>query len=212
MHLAIPFCISRSSIIHGAIQKVRLFSWILCQLSLFRWSNFDLELIYFALSMNTSSYSTKASGTYNRWKVKFVLKTKMTETSIQRRLWRNILQRGLMVPIGIYSRSLLFEGNASLKCVYSGLTPLSIVFQSYHDGVWLLQWAQCGLGGSHFYTYNSGFPCAFICLSFMLMAVDFNRSQKGYSVHVFSLYYIVIDLEAGQYFVGRFQNLDCMHY
>ena len=69
----------------------------------------------------------------------------------------------------IHSRSLLFEGNASLKCVYSGLTPLSAVFQTYHDGVWLLQGAQCGLGGSHFYTYNSGFPCAFICLSFMLM-------------------------------------------
>ena len=27
------------------------------------------------------------------------------------------------------------------------------------------------LGGSHFYTYNSGFPCAFICLSFMSLAV-----------------------------------------
>ena len=63
-----------------------------------------------------------------------------------------------------------------------------------------------------FYTYNSGFPCAFICLSFMLMAVDFSRTQKGYSVHVFNLYYIVIDLVAGQYFVGKFQNLDYMHY
>ena len=41
----------------------------------------------------------------------------------------------------------------------------------------------------------------------MLMAVDFSRTQKGYSVHVFNLYYIVIDLEAGQYFFGRFQNL-----
>ena len=29
---------------------------------------------------------------------------------------------------------------------------------------------------------------------------------------MFSLYYIVIGLEAGQYFVGRFQNLDYMHY
>ena len=29
---------------------------------------------------------------------------------------------------------------------------------------------------------------------------------------MFSLYYIVTDLEAGQYFVGRFQNLDYMHY
>ena len=44
------------------------------------------------------------------------------------------------------------------------------------------------------------------------MAVDFSRTQKGYSVHVFSLYYIVIDLVAGQYFVGRYQNLDYMHY
>ena len=68
------------------------------------------------------------------------------------------------------------------------------------------------LGGSHFYTCNSGFPCAFICLSLMLMAVDFSPTQKGYSAHVFSLYYIVIELEAGQYFVGRFQNLDYMHY
>ena len=46
----------------------------------------------------------------------------------------------------------------------------------------------------------------------MLMAVDFSRIQKGYSVHVSNLYYIIIDLEAGQYFVGRFQNLDYMPY
>ena len=46
----------------------------------------------------------------------------------------------------------------------------------------------------------------------MLVAVDFSRTQKGYSVHVFNLYYIVIDLEAGQCFFGRFQNLDYMHY
>ena len=136
----------------------------------------------------------------------------MTKISIQRRLWRNFIQRGLVVPIFIHSRSLLSEGNASLKCVYSGLTPLSTVFQSYHDSVWLLQGAQCGLGGSHFYTYNSGFLCAFMCLPFMLMAVDFSRTQSGYSVHVFSLYYIVTDLETGQYFVDRFQNLDYMYY
>ena len=125
----------------------------------------------------------------------------MTKTSIQRRLWRNFIQCGLMVPIFIHSGSLLFEGNASLKCVYSGLTPLSTVFQSYRDGVWLLQGAQCSLVVSHFCTYNSGFPCAFICLSFMLTVVDFSRTQTGYSVHVFNLYYIVIDLEAGKYFV-----------
>ena len=53
-----------------------------------------------------------------------------------------LLPFGLLV---IHSNTLLFEGNASLKCVYSGLTPLSTVFQSYHDGVWLLQGAQCGL-------------------------------------------------------------------
>ena len=46
----------------------------------------------------------------------------------------------------------------------------------------------------------------------MLMAVDFSRTQKSYSVHVFSQYYIVTELEVGQYFVGRFQNLDYMHY
>ena len=164
------------AIIRGAIQKGRLFSWIFCQISPFRWSDFDLELIYFALSMNTSSYGPITLGTYNRWKVEFVLKTKMIKASIQRRLWQNFIGRGLVVPIFIQSRSLLFEGHVSLKCVYFGLTPLSPVFQSYHDGVWLLQGAQYGLG-SHFYTCNSGFPCAFICLSFMLMAVDFNRTK-----------------------------------
>ena len=46
----------------------------------------------------------------------------------------------------------------------------------------------------------------------MLKAVDFSRTQKGNSFHVFNLHYIVIDLEAGQYFVGRFQNLDYMDY
>ena len=95
--------------------------------------------------MNTSSYSPIAVGTYNRWKVEFVLKTKMTKTSIQCKLWQNFIQRGLVVPIFIHSRSLLFERNVSIKCVYSGLTPFSTVFQSYHDGVWLLQGAQCGL-------------------------------------------------------------------
>ena len=42
----------------------------------------------------------------------------------------------------------------------------------------------------------------------MLMAVDFSRTQKGYLIYIISLF----DLEAGQYFVGRFQNLDYMHY
>ena len=111
------------AIIRGAIQKCRSFSWIFCQFLPFCWSKFDLELIYFALSMNTSSYRPVASGTYNRWKAEFVLKTKMTKTSVQRRLWRNFIQRGLVVPIFIHSRSLLFEENASLKYVYSGLTP-----------------------------------------------------------------------------------------
>ena len=100
----------------------------------------------------------------------------MTKTSIQRRLWRNFIQRDLVVPIFIHSRSLLFEGNALLKCVYSGLTPLSTVFQSYHEGVWLLQEAQCGLSGSYFYTYNSGFPCVYL-FAFMLLAVDFSCTQ-----------------------------------
>ena len=119
------------AIIRGAIQKGRLFSWIVSQFSPFRWSNFDLELIYFALSMNISSYSPIALGTYNRWKVEFVLKTKMTKTSIQRRLWRNFIQRGLVVPIFIQSRSLLFEGNASLKCMCSGSSHITTVSGCY---------------------------------------------------------------------------------
>ena len=117
-----------------------------------------------------------------------------------------------MVPIFIHSRSLLFEGNASLKCVYSGLTPLSNSFPVISRRCLVATGSSVRLGGSHFYTHNSGFPCAFICLSFMLMAVDFSRTQKGYSVHVFNLYYIVIDLETGQYFVGIFLNLDYMRY
>ena len=103
-------------IICGAIQKGRLFSWIFCQFSPFRWPNLYLELIYFTLSMNTSSYSSIGSGTYNHLKVEFVFKTKIPKTSIQRRLWRNFIQNGLAVPIFIHFRSLLFEGNASLKC------------------------------------------------------------------------------------------------
>ena len=78
------------------------------------------KLIYFALSRNTSSYSPISLGTYNFWRVEFVFKQKMTKTSIQRRLWWNFIQRGLVVPIFINSISLLFEGNASLKCVSSG--------------------------------------------------------------------------------------------
>ena len=30
-------------------------------------------------------------------------------------------------------------------CVYLGLTSLSTIFQSYHDGFWLRQGAQCSL-------------------------------------------------------------------
>ena len=37
--------------------------------------------------------------------------------------------------------------------------------------------------------------------------MDFSRTQYGYSVHVFSLYYIVIDLEAEQYFLADFRIL-----
>ena len=47
--------------------------------------------------MNTSSYSPIALGTYNRCKVEFVLK-KNDKTSIQRRVWRNFIQRDWVVP------------------------------------------------------------------------------------------------------------------
>ena len=166
------------AIIHAAIQKGRLFSWIFCQFSLFCWSNFDLELIYFALSLNTSSYNPIASGTYNRWKMEFVLKTKMTKTSIQRSRWRNCVQRGLVVPIFIHSRSLTFEVNVSLKCVYSGLTPLSTVFQSYHDSVWLLQGAQWGLVVPIFIHTIQDFPVllfAFLLCKWLWCSAVHNR-------------------------------------
>ena len=138
--------------------------------------------------MNTSTYSPIALGTYNRWKLEFVLKTKMTKPSIQRRLWRNFIQRGLMVPIFVHSRSLLFEGNASLKCVYSGLIPLSVVFQSYHNGVWLIQGAQCGLVFPIFVHIIRDFPVLLFAFLFMLMALDFSRTQKCYTVHMFILH------------------------
>ena len=82
-----------------------------------------------------------------------------------------------MVHIFIPSRSLLFEGNASLKCVSSSLISLSTVFQSYQDGVWLLQGAQCSLVVPNFIHVISGFPCAFIFLFVRLMAVDLSRTQ-----------------------------------
>ena len=80
----------------------------------------------------------------------------MTKTSIQRRLWRNCIQRGLVVPIFIHSRSLLFEGNASLKCVYSDLTPLSTIFLSYHgEARWLSgRVSDSGARGRGFETYR----------------------------------------------------------
>ena len=66
-------------IIARAIQKGRLFSYIFGQFLPFRWSKFDL--ISFALSMNTSSYSPIALGTYNFLRVEFVLKRKMINTT-----------------------------------------------------------------------------------------------------------------------------------
>ena len=69
MHLAISLCIYRPS---REIQKGRLFSYIFCPFSPFHWSNFDLELISFALFMSTSSYCPVAPCTYNRWRVELV--------------------------------------------------------------------------------------------------------------------------------------------
>ena len=83
------------------------------------------KLIYFALSMNTSSYSSTSLGIYKLLRVEYVFKQNMTKTSIQRRLLWNFIQRGLVVSIFIHSRSLLFEGNASLKCVSSGSSHIT---------------------------------------------------------------------------------------
>ena len=67
---------------------------------------------------------------------------------------------------GAHFRLLEFDGNASLKCMYSGLTPLSTVFQSYHDGIWLLQGAQCGLVVPIFIHIFRDFPV--LLLAFLL--------------------------------------------
>ena len=94
----------------------------------------------------------------------------MTKALIQRRLWRNFIQRGLVVPIFIHSRSLLFEGNASLKCVYSGLTPL---------GVLLLQGAHSRqLGGSHFIHIIRDFPCFYLPFLYVI-GCGFQLYTKG---------------------------------
>ena len=77
VHLAIPFCILQSSVVPS--RRVGYFLEFSVNFRLIVCPNFDLELIYFALSMNTSSYSPIASGTYNRWKVEFVLKTNVTK-------------------------------------------------------------------------------------------------------------------------------------
>ena len=116
------------AIIRGAIQKGRLFSWILCQFSPFRWSNFDLELIYFALSMNTSSYSTKASGTYNRWKVEFVLKNKNdrninTTQALADLYTKRLYTTGLSPPVFLYWP---FQGGTSVVVPYCYLFLLSV--------------------------------------------------------------------------------------
>ena len=124
--------------------------------------------------MNTSSYSSIASGTFNRWKVKFILKTKKTNTLIQ----RTFIQRGFVVPICIHSRSLLFEAKSPLKCLYSGLTPLSTVFQSYHDDICLLQGAQCGLVVPIFIHIIRDFPVCFY-LPFYVNGCGFQPCTKG---------------------------------
>ena len=111
--------------------------------------------------------------------MEFVLKTKMTKTSIQCMLWRNCIQRGLVVTILFLFRSLLFEGNASLKCVYSDLTLLSTVFQSYITTVFGCYREFIAACWFPFYTYNSGFPCAFICFSFIYMAKSKSDQRKG---------------------------------
>ena len=38
-----------------------------------------------------------------------------------------------------------WEGDVVVVVVCSGLASLSTIFQSYHDGVWLPQGAQCSL-------------------------------------------------------------------
>ena len=48
--------------------------------------------------------------------------------------------------------------NKARVCVYSGLTSLSTIFQSYHDGVWLRQGAQCYAASTIFYDFGMSQP------------------------------------------------------
>ena len=77
MHLTIPLCISRSSVVPS--RRVGYFLEFSVNFSLFVGQILIWSLFISLLSMNTSSYNPIASGTYNRWKVEFVLKTKMTK-------------------------------------------------------------------------------------------------------------------------------------
>ena len=46
---------------------------------------------------------------------------------------------------GLYDENDQYSEHIPCVVVYSGLTSLSKFFQSYHDGVWLRQGAQCSL-------------------------------------------------------------------
>ena len=54
----------------------------------------------------------------------------------------NHINRAASSEFGTYR---LCECVCVCVCVYSGLTSLSTIFRSYHDGVWLRQGAQCSL-------------------------------------------------------------------
>ena len=107
--------------------------------------------------MNTSSYRYIASSMYNSWKV--VLKTKMTKTSVQRRLWQNFIQRVWWFPFLYILGHCCWKEMRAKVCVFwfgAAFNSFPVISQ------WCLvaTWSSVRLGGSHFYTYNSGFPCA----------------------------------------------------
>ena len=60
--------------------------------------------------------------------------------------WTQVSDRcGLLVLYSISQNVMTYKCVCMCVCVYSGLTSLSTIFQSYHDGVWLRQGAQCSL-------------------------------------------------------------------
>ena len=94
--------------------------------------------------MSTQGHHLNKSG--STW-VPDAIYTKFQVISLFWDFWRFLPYVGLEAILvtwpGIFEQ--IFIPVSHGVCVYSGLTSLSTIFQSHHDGVWLRQGAQCSL-------------------------------------------------------------------